>query len=222
MPGVAERANRLLAEMARTGSMGRFVETADPALLAATYSASRDELDYLLRFLEEQGLIRNLDKDGTAEVAPRGYIHAEDLMTARADSVEGFVAMWFDSSMMPAFDGGIEPGIRAAGYKPIRVDRVEHAGKIDDEIIAAIRRARFVVADFTGHRGGVYFEAGFAMGLGLPVMWACRKDDIGALHFDVRQFNCIDWEDPAELARRLQTRIEAVIGQGPYKALGSD
>jgi hypothetical protein len=71
------------------------------------------------------------------------------------------------------------------------------------------------VADFTGHRAGVYFEAGFALGLNLPVFWTCRKDNLTDLHFDIRQFNCIDWNDPGELAHRLQKRIEAVIGAGP-------
>ena len=46
----------------------------------------------------------------------------------------------------------------------MRIDRHEHVNKIDDEIIAEIRRARFVVADFThgdtGGRGSVYYEAG--------------------------------------------------------------
>jgi nucleoside 2-deoxyribosyltransferase len=83
--------------------------------------------------------------------------------------------------------------------------------------LSEIRRSRFVVADFTGHRGGVYFEAGFAMGLGLPVFWTCRKDGLAGLHFDVRQYNCIDWDDPADLATRLRFRIEAVIGKGPKR-----
>jgi nucleoside 2-deoxyribosyltransferase len=99
------------------------------------------------------------------------------------------------------------------------VDRVEHIGKIDDEIIAQIRRSRFVVADFTGHRAGVYFEAGFALGLNLPVIWSCRRDHIDELHFDIRQFNCIDWTEPAELTDRLWKRIEAVVGPGPRKPL---
>jgi hypothetical protein len=85
----------------------------------------------------------------------------------------------------------------------------------DDEIISQIRKSRFLVADFTGHRGGVYFEARFAMGLGMPVFWTCRKDDLPHLHFDIRQYNCIDWADPADLAVRLRRRIEAVIGAGP-------
>jgi nucleoside 2-deoxyribosyltransferase len=91
----------------------------------------------------------------------------------------------------------------------------EHINKIDDEIIAEIRRSAFVVADCTGHRQNVYFEAGFAIGLGLRVIWTCRKDQIKDLHFDIRQYNCIDWKTPAELAKKLQFRIEALFGQGP-------
>jgi hypothetical protein len=66
-----------------------------------------------------------------------------------------------------------------------------------------------------GHRGGVYFEAGYAMGRGLPVIWTCKRDDIDTLHFDVRQYNCIDWTAPGDLATRLQKRIEALLGRGP-------
>ena len=102
-----------------------------------------------------------------------------------------------------------------AGYTPVRVDNIDHINRIDDQIIAQIKTADFVVADFTGHRGGVYFEAGFALGLDLPVIWTCRKDDMQNLHFDIRQYNTIDWETPEELATRLQHRIEASVGKGP-------
>ena len=91
---------------------------------------------------------------------------------------------------------------------------------INDEMIAQIRAASFVVADFTGHRGGVYFEAGFALGLDLPVIWTCRKDHMKDLHFDIRQYNTIDWEDSEDLATRLQHRIEATVGKGPKTVLG--
>jgi len=52
---------------------------------------------------------------------------------------------------------------------------------------------------------------------GLPVFWTCRKDHLAQLHFDIRQYNCIDWMDEPDLAKRLQRRIEAVIGRGPVK-----
>lgn len=78
------------------------------------------------------------------------------------------------------------------------------------------------MADFTEQKSGVYFEAGFALGLNLPVIWTCRADDIGNLHFDVRQYNCIAWKDEADLAGRRQLRIEAIVGRGPRAACSSD
>jgi nucleoside 2-deoxyribosyltransferase len=171
----------------------------------------------LAELLETQGWIKGNYASGYARITPQGFLHAS---TGNAvDSSNAFVAMWFDSSMDAARTTGLEPAIRAAGYTPIVVNGVEHINKIDDEIISQIRRSKFLVADFTGHRGGVYFEAGFAMGLGLPVFWTCQKDDLLKLHFDVRQYNCIDWTDVVDLAQRLQRRIEAVIGRGPIKKL---
>ena len=127
--------------------------------------------------------------------------------------------MWFDESMNEVYEMGIDPAVRHAGYSPVRIDRKEHANKIDDEIIAEIRRARFVVADFThgkeGVRGGVYYEAGFAQGLDIPVIFSCREDMIKELHFDTRQYNHIAWNDPEELRDRLLKRITALLGDGP-------
>lgn len=100
---------------------------------------------------------------------------------------------------------------------PHRVAQREHTEKIDDEIIAQIRRSRLVVADFSLHRAGVYYEAGFAKGLGLEVFFTCRKEDLASLHFDVLQSNTIDWQSPEELRQRLAKRIEAVLGRGPIR-----
>ncbi len=124
--------------------------------------------------------------------------------------------MWFDPQVTDAWRS-IEQGIGAAGYQPLRIDQRQHNNKIDDEIVAAIRGSRFVVSDFTGHRGGVYFEAGFAMGLGIPVIWLCRKDELEKAHFDTRQYNFIVWEQAglSELTKALKNRIEATIGRGP-------
>ena len=85
----------------------------------------------------------------------------------------------------------------------------------------SFKRSRFVVADFTqgedGARGSVYYEAGFAHGLGIEVIFACREDALQNVHFDTRQYNHIVWETPEELRERLAARISAVIGDGPHK-----
>ncbi len=101
----------------------------------------------------------------------------------------------------------------------MRIDQKEHINKIDDEIIAGIKQSRFLVADFThgedGARGGVYYEAGFAHGLGLPVIFTCQKDSVDKLHFDTNHYNHIVWTTPEELREKLKNRILAVIGEGP-------
>jgi len=106
----------------------------------------------------------------------------------------GVVAMWFDQELNKIYYDHIITAINDTGYKPIRIDGKEHINKICDEIIAEIRKSRFIIADFTGQRGGVYYEARFAHGLGIPIIWTCRKDGIDKLHFDIRQYNCILWE----------------------------
>jgi nucleoside 2-deoxyribosyltransferase len=127
--------------------------------------------------------------------------------------------MWFNDDMEQVYEEGIKPAIERAGFAPMLIKNKQRANKIDDEIIAEIRRSAFLVADFTGHRQNVYFETGFAIGLARQPIWTCRKNEIKHLHFDIRQYNCIDWENTAELARRLQLRIEALFGRGPLAPL---
>ena len=91
-------------------------------------------------------------------------------------------SLWrFVNSLRPLFEEGIFPGITNAGYEAVRDDRTQHNNKIDDEIIALIRRCKFVVADFSLNCGGIYFEAGFAMGLNRPVIWTAREDRLNRI-----------------------------------------
>ena len=222
LPTFAERADRLLLEAVRgQKKLGDRLNITEPRFVAATYSQDVDEVHFLSRLLEDQDFIGAGTMGGNCEVLPHGYIAADELTHRSAPSDKGFVAMWFNEDLTPAYEKGFQVGILNAGYDPARVDRVEHANRIDDEIIAHIRTAAFVVADFTGHRGGVYFEAGFALGLDRQVIWTCRKDNMQDLHFDIRQYNTIDWDNPKDLATRLQHRIEATVGKGPKTVFDS-
>jgi hypothetical protein len=155
----------------------------------------------------------NMSVDGSVKVLTlEGWKRLGDLPPqSAASSTKVFVAMWFDPEMKPAFDLGFRLALEALGYQPIRVDWQEYLGRVDDFIVASIRESTLLVADFTGHRGGVYFEAGFAMGLGIPVIFTCREDEIEGAHFDTRQYNHLVWKDPADLANKLRTRIEATV-----------
>ena len=63
-------------------------------------------------------------------------------------------------------------------------------------------------------RGGVYYEAGFAQGLNIPVIWTCREDRMDRVHFDTRQYSHILWTGPQDLRQKLRNKIGAVIGYG--------
>lgn len=206
--------------------------------MAWSESTTDEELTFLADYLTERGWItksrRRNDGFGMQQsyiyglyrcrVEVPGYVRIEEI-TTNPDSSQCFVAMWFDAGMNDVYEKGFRAAIAAAGYTPLRIDqKPDLIGAIDDAIIAEIRRSRFVVADFThgasGARGGVYYEAGFARGLGLPVIFTCRKDMIDEAHFDTRQFNHILWEpeNPEALRKQLTDRIVAAIGQGPNRS----
>ena len=193
--------------------------------MALSESVEFEELVFLLHYLEAAGWI-HMENSGAGTVGCTvtvdGYRQiAEQEVNPSSDRV--FVAMWFDDSMMDARENGIKSAILNTGYTPRLINEKPDVDKIDDEIIGEIRRSRFLVADFThgdkGARGGVYYEAGFALGLGLTVIRSCRKDviDRNELHFDVRQHYHIVWETPDELRIGLEARILALVGEGPHR-----
>lgn len=182
-------------------------------MAAHSESLEPNDIRYLFAYLQERGFIKG--SHDLIQITVEGYAYLYEMENKQAGSKQAFIAMWFDATMKDAFDEGIAAGVRDAGYQPIRIDRIQHNNKIDDEIIAEIRRSRFLVADFTqgnsGARGGVYYEAGFAHGLNIPVIFTCRDDALSHVHFDTRQYNHIVWTTPAELRSRLANRISATL-----------
>lgn len=190
--------------------------------LVWTECADDKELNGIRDLLVGDGLL--VEKDGNISVTAAGFRRMEELERSDIPTDQVFVAMWFNEDTKDAYFQGISAAITAAGYRPLRIDQKEHANKIDDEIIAEIRRSRFVVADFTCGtvetadgdmpvpRGGVYYEAGFAQGRGIPVIWSVRADQINDVHFDTRQYNHIAWKDPEELRTKLFNRVGAIFG----------
>lgn len=192
-----------------------------PSLEAAAYCESVNELKRLTDFALDAGYIkscRNSNPEDFFYITIRGLEFLEKNRANRSRTATAFVAMWFSDEMLEIFHGAIEPAIKNSGYEPHFLKTKEHANHIDDEIVAGIRECKFLIAELTGHRGGVYYESGLAHGLGKPVVFCCRESDSKGLHFDVRQFSCIRWTSPDELLVSLQTRIVAAIGRGPGKS----
>src|SRR5262249_50527133 len=140
-------------------------------------------------------------------MTPKGWERLEPPTGGGGIPGRCFIAMSFDPSLNDAYELGICRAVIDCGATPIRLDRVHHNEKICDKILAEIRLSQFVMADFTFHRGGVYFEAGFALALNRPVIWTCRIDEIKKTHFDTRQYNHIVWSTPDDLRTMLTDRI---------------
>jgi hypothetical protein len=179
----------------------------------------RGYIAYLVqRVLEDNNcFVEQGDGSGYLRITPSGWSFLLDLQRSSTRGSSVFVAMWFNSIMDKVWDEAFLPGIADAGYRALRIDKHQHNNRIDDEIIVKLKECRFLVADFTARRGGVYFEAGFALGLGKPVIWTVRVEELKKIHFDTRQYAFVTWkcDDLPKLRQDLQFRIEATIGKGP-------
>ena len=229
-PTINDRATKILFAISKasTGLDYRFslVSSSANFWLGLSYSSNFNELNYLFQiYLKDEldflSFMPSVFVDGTfifsdIFITPKGYAHLENLSNSSNLSQIGFCAMWFDKQVLPIWTDAILPAIKNAGYEPKRIDSHAHNNRIDDEIIAMLRRSKFIVADFTGQRSGVYFEAGFALGLGLQVIWTCKKSELENNHFDTRQYNFVTWEEEKldEFKVNLQNRIEATLGRG--------
>jgi hypothetical protein len=214
---VSEKLDSLLQILDRTtaemGDWSSFAPGYDYPLLALR---SPREAITLGNALVERGYAATMGT-GTYRVTVSGYEALDAVRQSGRESSLAFVAMWLNEETKSFYEDAIRPAIRGAGYEPLRIDQHEHFNRIDDEIIDQIRRSRFMVADFTGQRHGVYFEAGQMIGMGRNVIWMCKAEELHEckLHFDVRQYNFIDWESTEDARTRLYNRILRLEGEGP-------
>jgi len=187
------------------------------------YAENMQEFEFYLQAMQKRKLIqvrRHKELTDTlygrtlrAWITALGWDHLEKHASDLREKKQAFVAMWFSEGMKGVFNKAIKPAIEEAGYTPYRVDMKPHGDLINVRIMAEIKNSRFIVAEFTGQRHGVYFEAGYALGLGIPVIWCVKKKDAKDIHFDTKPFNYIRWKSKEELKRTLFDFICAIIGK---------
>lgn len=127
------------------------------------------------------------------------------------ESKKVFVAMCFNDKYKLARKN-IVKAIEECGYSVVLIDVKEHNNQIVPEIYKEIQESYFVVADLSGQRGGVYFEAGYALANNKPLILSCSQNESKKVHFDVAQINTIFWKDEFDLFERLKKRIDSTVG----------
>ncbi len=184
-------------------------------LLPLSHSMNVSEIEFLLDEYLCNGVgYLNQDRKGKRyRITPEGWARIHALENESLNSKQGFVAMSFDKDLYHVYDEGIEPGFKETEFKPQIMRHLEHNNWIADEIMIQIRRSRFVIADVSRQNQGVYFEAGFAIGLGIPVIWICSEAEFKNRHFDTAQINTIKYteDDLPSLSKALKNRIENTI-----------
>jgi len=147
-----------------------------------------------------------------------GWERYEQLKRGHSSSRVAFMAMKFgDAELDTVFANCLVPAVAATGFELRRVDQKQPAGLIDDKLRVAIRQARFLLADLTHHNRGAYWEAGYAEGLGKPVIYMCRKDvfedKTQGTHFDTNHHLTVIWEPERlhEAAVKLKDTIRATL-----------
>ncbi len=190
---------------------GEHGEELEISSLSLFYSKDVNQRDYVIKELEKKGYIIQRNDKYICQIASKGWQRLSELDKTTTDSNQAFVAMWFNDSMKDIYENGIKKAIEESGYDPLKINDKPHNNSITNEIIAEIKRSKFMVADFTGLRAGVYYEAGFARGLGKEVISIVQEDDLKKLHFDTKQINHITYKDAGDLYKKLLNHIRATI-----------
>lgn len=192
------------------------------------FAKSESDFCYIINSAYELGYIRGRRKDtspityigkqfrlsdGSLMLTPQGWEKAQQLKEQSPYSKQVFVAFHFDQSgeMKGIFNNAIAPAVSECGLEPYTTLDDEHGNSIDDVIIANIRKSRIVIADVTYASQNVYYEAGFAYGLGIPVILTCRENRSETdMKFDTSHIKHIIWKDENDFKKRLINRIEAM------------
>ena len=172
----------------------------------------QQEGDFMLSCLAEKGYIKNYlglscNRAPAITLMPPAYARIDEIQRNTANGKNVLVAMSFKDTQK--LREAIRDGIQSAGYIGIFIDEVQHNEQITPELLKYIRDSKFVVVDLTHENNGAYFEEGYAMGLGKPVIQLCKKGT--KLHFDIAQKNTIMWATEEDIPELLQKRIAATI-----------
>jgi len=241
-PSVGERAEKLLAAIAKEhGSIGTPFEVSYSVdgngsldLQAFSWSANRHELKYLLTdyLSEEKKWLTQISARMDSSlylISPSGHDHLDSIKRQQADSKRAFWASkWGDPELDKIADDFFRPAVKQTGFELVDLSDSARAGLIDDRLRVEIRRSRFLVADLTHGNNGAYWEAGFAEGMGLPVIYTCKKkekkeSDSPRLetHFDTNHHLTVVWDpaNPRAAAEELKAVIRATM---PAEAVLAD
>ena len=192
--------------------LGKSIERLDCADIQEIIGAPSDEfVEQLIEDLKRRGTIKgslNPEMGGSSSfflvtLTLDGWEQYEAEKRGEFRGNSGFIAMQFgDSELDPFVEDVVKPAVKEGiGYDLVDMRDVARAGVIDNILRTQIRDAAFLLVDLTHDNPGAYWEAGYAEGLGKPVIYICEKAKFEAArtHFDTNHCTTVLWsQDDAE------------------------
>jgi nucleoside 2-deoxyribosyltransferase len=217
LPNVAEQADNLILILGKTSVGAEFIESYEN-LQARVGAETPGGVRFIVEALTEKGLLRSSVSGGEIHMrlSFSGWQRHNELTKKSVSSTKAFMAMAFgNEDLQQAFINHFKPAVKAAGFDLIRLDENPKAGSIDERLRVELRRSAFVVADLTDKNLGAYWEAGFAEGLGKPVIYTCERSVFkdGGTHFDTNHLHTVLWskETVIDAAEELKATVRATL-----------
>jgi nucleoside 2-deoxyribosyltransferase len=102
----------------------------------------------------------------------------------------------------------IKDGAQKCGVSAERIDEDASNEPITKRMLESIDQAAFVIVDLSHPRPNVYYEAGYAQGLGKTPVYLARKGT--AIPFDLKDYPVIMYPNMRELKNNLADRLAAI------------
>ncbi len=219
LPSVFEQADNLIRWLGENATGPGESVTITPASHQFIVGAKRTSgVDFLLEHLLDTGLLKGDRVMGgaNAELSFAGWEHFDRIQRGAVDSHKAFMAMQYGDDRL---DGVVRdvfaPAVAQTGFQLVRLDDQPKAGLIDDRLRVEIRACRFLIADLSHGNKGAYWEAGFAEGLGKPVIYTCERKvfEEEQSHFDTNHHLTVMWDvdDLQPAAELLKAAIRATL-----------
>ncbi len=121
------------------------------------------------------------------------------------------------------FDGFIKPICNELSLSPVRADKINKPGRIDEDIISNLNSAMVVVVDITGLNANVFFELGYRYKTEKPFVILRETNSSESPPFDVSQIRIFPYSfDNFEMEAmkvNIKEAIISAISQNPSESV---
>lgn len=227
LPGLPDQSKYMILWLGNNTRPGETTFNRYEIYQAVMGAKSFEGSDFVIRHLIDNGYLTTGHIGGGAYelgLSMKGWEYYDQLHRGAVTSRKAFMAMQYgDAELDTAFQNAFKPAVKATGFDLVRLDERPQAGLIDDRLRVEIRTSRFLIADLTHENRGAYWEAGFAEGLGKPVIYTCERSKFAEqkTHFDTNHHETVIWENGKleEAAEKLKNTIRATL---PDEAVMTD